>query len=95
MTSGWRSTRFAGGVERVRVGVGPLPAAGAVGDSMGLTADGAPVRLGEFTRVLGELEARERATVTRLAEITARLGIDIGCEPPPRPARRLSGIDSR
>ncbi len=65
----WLGARLAEQIEREGV-------AGMVGDTMGITADGAPVRLGEFARVLGELEARERATVTRLAEVAARLGID-------------------
>lgn len=65
----WLGERLAVQIEREGV-------AGAVGDTMGITADGAQVRLGEYARVLGELEARERATVTKLAAEVARLGID-------------------
>jgi len=65
----WLGERLAEQIEREGV-------AGAVGDTMGITADGAQVRLGEYARVLGELEARERATVTKLAAEVARLGID-------------------
>jgi len=72
----WLGERLAEQIEREGV-------AGAVGDTTGITADGAQVRLGEYARVLGEyarvlgeLEARERATVTKLAAEVARLGID-------------------
>ncbi|TCK25438.1 hypothetical protein EV378_1246 [Pseudonocardia endophytica] len=50
--------------------------AGVVGESRALSADGEPVTLGEFARVLWEAEARERANVATLAERVARLGLD-------------------
>lgn len=50
--------------------------AGMVGDTIGITADGAPVRLSEYARQLGEIEHRERATAAGLARQIAHLGIE-------------------
>lgn len=56
--------------------VGREGVAAMVGDAIAIAGDGTPVRLSEYARQLGELEARERATAARLAETMARLGIE-------------------
>lgn len=50
---------------------------GLVGDQLAVDANGCVVRVSEYARTLGELEARERATVANFAERVARLGLDL------------------